>query len=440
MLLEEFLKPLKLTHLEAAERMGISRRGCYPWHEWCFDERWMKLQHVSTTVAIALALAAPAYSQNTPAPSSPPSAKEKSLISKASGVFGGPLHPVVKGVASSGGVGLGVGYDFPARGRWETSAEAILTVPRYWSAQFDTAYRGGRASFEGYARLRQMSQLSFFGPGTESSLADRTSFLLREPVVGALVSLRTAPWMSVGGRVEELWTEVGRGRSPTFASIETRFEESVAPGLIEQPRFGRYQGFIELQAPAAAGQAFNQGGRYRAAYGLYSDQQFDRFTFRRLDLEARHKFTVFGPHRRLTLHGWVATTDASAGHDVPFFLQPTLGHNSQVRSVNEDLLGTDGSQAALRGFDNFRFRDRQLLLLQAEYRVPVWGPLDATVFVDAGKVARRARDLNFSGLRRNYGVSLSMMRGSSTLARTDVAFGGGEGLKVLVSFGVGSDD
>jgi hypothetical protein len=65
--------------------------------------------------------------------------------------------------------------------------------------------------------------------------------------------------------------------------------------------------------------------RYRAAYGLYDDQQFNQFNFTRIDLEARHKFAVFGPHRRLTLHGWVATTEPRSGNIVPFYMQPTLG-------------------------------------------------------------------------------------------------------------------
>jgi hypothetical protein len=39
------------------------------------------------------------------------------------------------------------------------------------------------------------------------------------------------------------------------------------------------------------------------------------------------------------------------------------------------------------------------MLLQAEYRIPVWGPVDVSVFVDAGKIAARRADLNFSGLK-----------------------------------------
>jgi len=34
---------------------------------------------------------------------------------------------------------------------------------------------------------------------------------------------------------------------------------------------------------------------------------------------------------------------------------------------------------------------------------------------------------------------LSVMKGSATVARADIGFGGGEGAKLLVSFGVGAD-
>lgn len=398
----------------------------------------MKLHGFVPVCAVLLLVATSGDAQDTPAPA-PAAPLEKSLFSKLSGAFNGPLHPVVAGVAPGGGLGVGVGYDFPSRGRWETTTQAIVTARRYWSAQFDTAYRGDRAQVEGYARMREMTQLGFFGPGTDSVLADGTNFLLRDPVIGALGSVRVARWMAVGGRVEALWPDVGRGRSTREPTITARFGEGEAPGLTEQPRFGRYQAFIEFQAPASIGQTLNQGGRYRIAYGIVEDQQLDRFTFRRLDLEAQHKFALFSPHPRLTLHAWVVTTDVDAGHVVPFFLQPTLGGSSQLRSVSEDLIGSDGSHGALRGFRTFRFRDRNLLLLQVDYRVPVWGPFDASVFVDAGKVTSRPSDLGLSGLKHDYGFSLSVMKGSATVVRTDIGFGSGEGANLSVSFGVGAD-
>jgi outer membrane translocation and assembly module TamA len=79
------------------------------------------------------------------------------------------------------------------------------------------------------------------------------------------------------------------------------------------------------------------------------------------------------------------------------------------------------------------------LLLQAEYRVPVWGPFDASVFADAGKVTHRPADLGLSGLKHDFGFSVSVMKGSATMARTDIGFGSGEGAKFSVSFGIGAD-
>ena len=390
--------------------------------------------------ALCVLLSAPLQAQQVATPE-PPATKpeEKSRFGKFSNIFAGPLHPVIQGVVAGGGLGMGLAYDFPTRGRWETVAQTVVTFRRYWSAALETAYTGKRGRVGGYARIREMSQLSYFGPGPQSDVDDRTNFLLRDPVVGAVASALAADWMAVGVRVEEIWPRLGPGRSARHPSLEQRFSERDAPGLTAQPRFGRYQAFVEFQAPAAVPENLNQGGRYRIAYALYDDQQFSRFNFTRVDLEARHRFAGFRPHHRFTLHGWMATTEPRSGNSVPFYMQPSLGGGGEIRSVGEDLIGSDGTRATLRGFDNYRFRDLNLMLLQAEYRVPVWGPVDASVFVDAGKVAARRADLNFTDLKRDYGFAVSLMRGPNTMARTEFGFGGGEGMHVKISFGLGDD-
>ena len=106
----------------------------------------------------------------------------------------------------------------------------------------------------------------------------------------------------------------------------------------------------------------------------------------------------------------------------------------ELKSFRPDLLGTDGTQATLRGFRNFRFRGRNLVLMQAEYRVPVYRDVHATVFVDSGQVAASTSDF-FKDLKTSTGFSLSYMRKSKTLGRMDVGFGGGEGVRVFWSFG-----
>ena len=356
-------------------------------------------------------------------------------VRRVNAVLHRPLHPTVKSVAPGGGPGAGLAYQAPSRGLWKTSADAIVTVHQYWSAEVVTGYHGRRAEVEAFARARDMKRLDYYGPGTSSQLADRTDFRLRDPVIGTHGRVRLTPWLAIGGRVEEIWPDVSRGRSPSLPSIEQRFSESVAPGMTSQPRFGRYEASVDIHVPPGVGEALYQGTRYRMTYAIYSDQELDRFSFRRTDVEVQQQFALLAPHHRLTLHGWVSTTDTDAGNVVPFYLQRTLGGSSDVRSVHEDRIGSDGTAATLRGFRNLRFRDRNLLLLQAECRVPVWGPFDATVFADAGKVTRRRKDLDLSDMKHDFGFSLSVMKGVSTAARFDVGFGGGEGVRLFLTLG-----
>ena len=73
--------------------------------------------------------------------------------------------------------------------------------------------------------------------------------------------------------------------------------------------------------------------------------------------------------------------------------------------------------------------------MQAEYRLPIWGPFDATIFADAGKVEHERSDLDLKDLRRDFGFSVSAMQKWSTVGRVDVAFGSGEGARVFLSLG-----
>lgn len=346
-----------------------------------------------------------------------------------------PLHPVLGGVASGGGAGGGLEYTMPLSGRWHAEAKGVYTIRKYWSTGLGVGYRGDRATIETYARARDMARIVFYGPGNESEVANRSNFQLRDRVIGSAASTRVVGWLTLGARIEQLWPDVGPGRSPTLPSIEQRFDEGDAPGLTLQPRFGRYEGSLDATIPAGLGEALFQGAKYRWTYASFVDQELDRFSFQRYEVEAQHRFALFGTLRRLTLHGWLSTTQTSAGNEVPFYFQRTLGGHSHLRSPYEELIGSDGSRGTLRGFSDYRFRDRNLVLLQAEYRVPIWGPVDATVFADAGKVTSRRADLDLNDLKRNYGLSLSVMRGPSTALRFEAGFGGGEGAHFHFTFG-----
>ena len=73
------------------------------------------------------------------------------------------------------------------------------------------------------------------------------------------------------------------------------------------------------------------------------------------------------------------------------------------------LLPSLGGGNDLRGYPDFRFRDRHRLLMNAELR---WTParfIDMALFYDAGKVAARREDLDFGDLEDSYGIGMRMI-------------------------------
>jgi hypothetical protein len=96
---------------------------------------------------------------------------------------------------------------------------------------------------------------------------------------------------------------------------------------------------------------------------------------------------------------------------VPFYMMPSLGGAN-----------------TLRGYSNYRFHDRHLLLASAESRWPIFAHVDAAAFVDSGTVAARAEDLGLDKVV--YGFGMRVHSHSSTTARVDVVHTD-EGWKVM---------
>jgi len=355
---------------------------------------------------------------------------------KTIGVFQKPVHPIVETVAPGGWLGAGMGYN--TQKLWNNqafaSAKGVFTIRQYWNTQANVGLQGTRYRVESYARARDMKRLPVNGLGNSTVETDLTTFRLLDREVGGIGSVRFGA-VAVGGRIESLWPELKRGESNDVPSFEERFSEETLPGLFAQPHFAHYQTFVNVDYPYDLNARGFTGGDYRLAFSYVRDGEQDLYSFRRLTGEVQQRIPGFRDDQRLTLHGLISTTYTAEGNRVPFYLQSTLGGAGAVRSFNDELIGTDGTKATLRGFPDLRFRGPHLLLLQAEYRWTVWGPIDATAFVDAGKVTLSRSDLDFTDLEHNYGASLSLMTGDATAVRVDVGFGGGEGTHVFFSIG-----
>lgn len=230
--------------------------------------------------------------------------------------------------------------------------------------------------------------------------------------------------------------DLGPGKSTRVRSIEQVFAQTSIPGFNAEPTFGRYRGFAELMYPVMADpestDATGYGATYQIALESVRDQDSGRYNFHRWETEVQQRIPGIRPGQRLTLHGFLATTNDDA--EVPFYMLYTLGGAGGLKAFRPDLLGTDGTRATLRSFRNYRFRDRALVLMQAEYRIPIVEKVHATVFVDAGQVAPRASQL-FKDVRTGTGFSLGYMVKGKSVARVDVGLGSGEGMQIFWSFG-----
>ncbi len=134
----------------------------------------------------------------------------------------------------------------------------------------------------------------------------------------------------------------------------------------------------------------------------------------RISFEIKHDdYCDFGT---LNLRSHLATSSTSGTNVIPFYMLPTVG--------GQDI----DSRVSLRGFDNYRFRGRDTTFVQAEYALPVYGPLALLVFYDAGNAGNTLGDLSFAHLRQDAGLGTDIRILRKTIAQLYVAGGRGHGL------------
>ena len=119
------------------------------------------------------------------------------------------------------------------------------------------------------------------------------------------------------------------------------------------------------------------------------------------------------------------------------FVVRALGSFSDVASDAQMpfyLMRTLGGSHTLRGFRDFRFRDRHLLAVQAEYRFEIFTALDGAVFYDAGQVAPRLDNFQWREFERDWGFGFRFGGNGGVFLRLDLAYGG-EGPRTWLRFG-----
>ncbi len=321
-----------------------------------------------------------------------------------------------------GGIGLGGGWRhdlFNRNARLVLGGGISTRNYQMLQADFSLPYLArNRVEVGAFAVYRHNPQEDFWGVGPDSLKDDRVSFKVDYSNFEGRAIVRPLPWLVAGTRFGYLRGEIGHGTDKRFPSIEDRFTDATAPGLGVQPDYSYADVFGAVDYRDQIDNA-RDGGFYSLSWREYSDRDFDRYSFRLVDLLVQQFFPIFDKKRVFAIQGRLqsAATDLDAGQQVPFYFKPTLGGSTSHR-----------------GFNDYRFRDDAVVYLNAEYRWEAFSGLDMALFSDWGTVAQNIGRLKLANLENAYGIGCRFNTYKSVLFRVDLGFGGGEGTQYFFKF------
>jgi outer membrane protein assembly factor BamA len=324
-----------------------------------------------------------------------------------------------KPVGAGAGLGGGWRHDLFDRNARIVLGSGISTRNyQMLQADFSLPYlASNRLELGAYAVYRHNPQEDYWGIGMESSKDERVSYRVDYADFEGRAIVRLVPWIEAGTRFGRLVGSIGRGTDSRFPSIEDRFTEETAPGLAEQPDFSFGEVFAAIDYRDQEDNA-RDGGLYSISWREYSDLDFDRYSFRAVDLLLQQFVPIFDKKRVFAVQGRLqsAATDSGAGQTVPFYFKPTLGGSTSHR-----------------GFNDYRFRDDAAVNVNVEYRWEAFSGLDMALFSDWGTVASNVGQLRMSEIDNAYGIGFRFNTYKAVWYRIDLGFGG-EGFQAFFKF------
>ena len=187
---------------------------------------------------------------------------------------------------------------------------------------------GSRVSLGTQVHWQDLTQVSYFGTGPDSSSELRTDYALRTTEVIGFATYRPREVVTLEARV-------GRVSRPDLSSSSGPFDRGYPDAMLifrNEPGFDQIEqpGFLHTQVSATADTRDHRGlprrgGMYRAAAAVYSDRDDGRFSFRRYELEALHAIPLSPVRWTLAFHGWSVFSDTTGDSEVPAYMLPSLG-------------------------------------------------------------------------------------------------------------------
>jgi outer membrane protein assembly factor BamA len=318
------------------------------------------------------------------------------------------FHPLLGGLSTGSGFALGTQYlktDIAGALDFRMSGQASLLGYQRYKLGLSTPDLAQRKLFLTFDFTQNNApQEDFFGVGSDSSNDDRTNFRLETTEYVATAGVRPFTKLEVGAHGGVLNTNAGHGTDSRYQSVEEVFSSNAAPGLDRQPHYDLVGAFVKLDSRDQPGNP-RSGTLFQVDATYFNDRTQGAYSFRRWKAEVQQYIPFFNERRVIAFRGKFEANETNSDQQIPFFMMPTLGGS-------EDL----------RGYTEFRFRDKHLLVMNLEYRWEAFSGLDLALFGDAGDVYSKTNQIKLDKLKTSYGFGFRFNTERSVFWRIDVGF------------------
>jgi hypothetical protein len=340
--------------------------------------------------------------------------EQRLLAVENAGGFGVARGLVVKfgDIKRGSGLAPGLGYGYTTSSGAVFAAKGVYSIKNYKLLQASAQspyYSADRIVFRARARWQDAPKVPLYPLGADPP-EFRTDYAETKTEVSGEALVKPVRFVRLGGSVGLEWFVTGFPHQENPVGLGL-FD--TLPGAGADPRFLHSRAFAALDLRDSEGYT-RRGTLLSASYHDYRANDH-ALSFGRVDGAAEQYLPILHGNWVIFLGVWASTTMTDTGREVPFFLMPDVG-------------GHD-----LRGFKDYRFRDRHSIAWTAEYRWYAQEFLDAAIFYDAGKTVPTRSSLDFNGLHSSIGAGVRLHTSTSTLVRLEVAHGR-EGTRFLIGF------
>lgn len=274
-----------------------------------------------------------------------------------------------------------------------------------------------------YGQAVSLQQLHYYGEGQFTPRSNLAYFGLTETIAGvsARYPVLRGSGLSLFGEVNGRWFDPRSRPGQSNPSIEQRYTDATAPGLLRSLTYFQAGEGIRWQQWIGTDKL---NLNYSAVYRQFVSTSDNRYSFQRFDLDAGHEIPIIYRNGRtydrwggVELRAILTTSFTGNGRVVPYYLQPTLGGSN----INGEPL--------LPSYPDYRFRAPNMMLFRAAVEHALWkkAPIGGVALADYGRVAMTTDDLAFEHFRHSFAVGFSVRAGGQVALRFLFAFGGGEG-------------